>query len=124
MKNFFLRKMVLVLGLLSTLLGGCAYKEINVNVDRPANIDMSAYPTIGVWKFKGRKGDLATSELNEALSHSKRFKVVNNRELEKILKKQGLQSTEIFDENHAIELGKVLGTSAVISGKIETYDYQ
>lgn len=59
-----------------------------------------------------------TEQMTIALSHSKVLKMVERKDIQKILKELELQNTGIMDEETAAKFGKLVGARILVSGTI------
>lgn len=104
-------------------LGGCAWTTATVPVTMAPEINMQNYPSLGVWSLTGLGGEDITEEITQELVASGRFKVQNSRQLQELLRSQGQQVGAEFTGEMAEKLGRVMTTSAVISGRVRAYSY-
>jgi len=63
-----------------------------------------------------------TSTLTTELVNTEKYRVVERAQIEKILKEQGLQSTQMASAQ-AVELGKLLGVRKIITGEYSGLNY-
>ena len=109
-----------VLGVgVACLLSGCKTVTLQVPVLRPAEINMAKYKQVAVAEVGGNAGRAVADKLNEGLVESGRFTVVDRQNLDRILKEQELNASDMADASNAAKLGKVMGTSALIFGTAE-----
>ena len=113
---------VLVLSF-TILLTGCATVSIRVPFTKPAEIDLKGIENIAIGDIEGPGGKDLQDELTQALFESERFQVVDRQHLDRILTEHELQYSGAIDESTAIELGKLIGSTAFIFGRIQKYDY-
>jgi len=89
---------------------------------QPAEIDIKA-KNIAVLPFKNDKKIGLTGKLESALSNVRfngkpYFNVVDRRNIHNTIKEQKRQSSGLYNENSEIEIGSLMGASALISGTI------
>ncbi len=123
-------KPVTFLSLFLVLLLGCGTKSIQMTVLRPAEVNLKDYHTIAVAQIVNVKGrpsghakDLA-EQITQKLVESGRFDVVDRRHLKAVLKEQSLGASGLVDESTASELGRLLGASVLIFGRIQEDVYK
>ncbi|MEE9163132.1 MAG: CsgG/HfaB family protein, partial [Candidatus Neomarinimicrobiota bacterium] len=112
------------------LLAACGTTSVAVTVTRPAEINLREYRKIAIGDIVdqyGRKGrhasDLA-DEITSVLFASQQFEVLNRENLARIMSEHALSETGIIDESTAPEIGKIVGTAALVFGRIQTDHYQ
>ncbi len=116
--------------LVALLAAGCGTSSVVITVTRPAEINLKDYRKIAIGDITdqyGRKGKHAkdlSDELTSALFVSDQFEVLNRDNLARIMTEHSLSETGIIDESTAPELGQVIGTAALIFGRIQTDQYQ
>lgn len=112
--------------LAALLLNSCSTKTVMMTVMRPAEINLKHYPKIALGDFVNARGyiDQHALDLRDALTReliaTKRFEVVDRQTLGKIIQEQRLAASGLIDEKSAPALGKLLGASALIFGRITT----
>ncbi len=123
-------KPVTFLSLFFVLLLSCGTKSIQMTVLRPAEVNLKKYHTIAVAQIVNVKGRPAghakdlTEEINRKLVQSDRFDVVDRSHLKTVLKEQSLGASGLVDENTASELGRLLGASVLVFGRIQEDAYK
>ncbi len=124
--SVFIRLSFLVIFL---FLISCGTKTVMMTVLRPAEINLKHYPKIALGDFVNPRGriDQHALDLRDALTQqliaTKRFEVVDRQTLGKIIQEQKLAASGLIDEKSAPTLGKLLGASALIFGRITTDRY-
>jgi tetratricopeptide (TPR) repeat protein len=98
---------------------GCGTVRVSVPVTRPAEINMSSYPTIGVGGLSGSNHEVVATALEEGLVRSGRFKVVDREHLASVMRELQLSASDLADPNKASKLGKQITANALIFGTIE-----
>ncbi|HEX9974013.1 MAG TPA: CsgG/HfaB family protein, partial [bacterium] len=78
---------------------------------------------IAVLQFSGWQGrdvqiyqDALTDKISTLIIESQRFNVIDRRNIDKIMREQGLQMSGIIDENTAVEFGKIIGVQKMLIG--------
>ena len=112
--------------MLSMLLAalGCSTQEIEVDVLRPASVDLSQHKNLAIEHIVGEGGDLFIDELTTALSRSDWFQIVDRQNEAAIERELRRTRGDLFDPDKVAELGKLLGAKALIHGQVNTYSYQ
>ncbi len=125
-----LSRTALFLVLVCTLLPlvvSCGVKRMALRVRRPAEINMRDYKRIAVADIDGwdryRAGDLSDA-LVTYLLESGTFEVLDRQHLGMILDEHDLTLRGIVDEDAAIELGKFIGSAALIFGRVQTDHFE
>jgi len=113
------RSLLLLISLL--LLAGCAQKT-KIAMLQPAEIDIKA-KNIAVLPFKndrkiGLSGKLESALSNVRFNGKPYFNVVDRRNIDSTIKEQKRQSGGLYNENSEVEIGSLMGASALISGAI------
>ena len=112
-----------VLLLLMSCLFSCAAPQVELQVRRPAEVDMSNYRKIAIADFRGpkRSGSQAASILTSELYKTGYFDIFERQQMEKILDEQDFAASGLVDDAAAAEIGKILGVQALIFGEVTTY---
>jgi hypothetical protein len=106
--------------MLALLLSGCASGRVRVPVMRPAEINLSRYPTLGVAGLAGGDGaSTVTGLLEEALIGTRRFQVVDRQRIDAVMSELQLASTDLADSGKSVKLGSLLVAGALIDGRVE-----
>ena len=68
-------------------------------------------------------GDILYDKLIDSFVEQKRFRLVERKELDKVLQELKLSTSELTDPDHALQVGKLLSAHTLLSGTvIETSD--
>lgn len=115
-------KKILFTSAAALLLGGCAANVIMRNGGTEAARPMR----VAVLPFKPAPGSAGSGELAyEAFStyllNVKNYSVVDRGALDQLIKEQKLTSTGVFDQEKAVEIGKLLGAEGVVIGAVTEY---
>jgi curli biogenesis system outer membrane secretion channel CsgG len=114
---------ILLLLTLNLLISGCAQK-VSVKALEPAEISAAAKTkNIAVTKFSPDYVNL-TDKVEAAISKQRidgkpYFTVINRSDFKKVIKEQKLQNSGLVDTSTTVEVGKVLGAQAIISGSVD-----
>jgi len=65
-----------------------------------------------------KQAEYFTEQIAVSLSKNKTFKIVERKDLQKILGELELQSSDLFDEEKSAKLGKFLGAKIILIGKL------
>jgi len=106
---------------LLSLLSGCAQRT-KIAMLQPAEIDIKA-KNIAVLPFKGDIKTGLAGKLEAALTRVRfngkpYFNVVDRQGIKSIIKEQKRQHNGLYRENVEVEVGSLVGASALISGRI------
>ena len=120
---------------LSTLIPGlillsCGTSSVYITMKRPAEINLKDYRKIAIgdivnqYSQQSRHAKDLADEITSVLLNSGQFEVLDRQHLARILDEHSLSETGIIDENTAPEIGKIVGTAALVFGRIQADDYQ
>ena len=115
---------------LALVIASCGTSSIYINVKRPAEINLKEYRKIAIGDIVdqyGKKGGHAkdmADEITSVLFTSGQFEVLDRQNLARIMTEYSLSETGIVDESTAPEIGKVIGTAALVFGRIQTDQYK
>jgi len=118
---------VLALGL---VLNACGTKSVMMTVLRPAEVNLKSYSKIAVGSVVNQSNRLnrhsedIADEITTRLVKSGRFDVIDRQHLKAVLKEQSMAASGLIDEKSAPTLGRLLGVSALIFGKIRQDVYK
>ncbi len=101
-------------------------KTVYVNVTKPATYNVSDVKRIAVLDFNGpiNVGAGIASQFTNRLWKTQYFKVMERRELQKVLEEHALQMSGIISDSTAVEFGKILGVEGLIVGDVLSYEVQ
>ncbi|QTA93432.1 CsgG/HfaB family protein [Desulfonema magnum] len=103
------------------LLTGCGH-GISVPVIRPAEIDLGRANKIAIGRITGNMGPRMADLLTSRLFESGYFQVLDRENIDRIMQEHQLNLSGLVDEQTAVKLGKLTGTSALIFGhSVMTY---
>ncbi len=116
------KKVLVTLGLAAAIFSGCAQK-VTIKALEPAEVARVANTkTIAVTPFKrdyiGLASKIETEIAMKKLDGQPYFKVVDRTAINNILKEQRLQSSGLMDEGTSVQIGKLAGAKALISGEV------
>ena len=121
---------ILILFIFSLFLFSCGTKSVSLMVVRPAEVNLKGYDKIAVGQILNARGltnvhseDLA-EEITAKLVASERFDVVDRQHLKTIMQEQSLGLTGMIDEQSAPKIGRLLGVSVLIFGRIQQDGYK
>ncbi|MCH7575691.1 MAG: tetratricopeptide repeat protein [Candidatus Marinimicrobia bacterium] len=111
------------------LLTACGTASVYLTVTRPAEINLSDYRKIAIADFESMKGntsrradDLA-DKITEGLFASQAYEVLDRQNLAAILQEHSLGESGLIDENTAPQIGKIIGSAAILFGRIQSASY-
>jgi tetratricopeptide (TPR) repeat protein len=90
---------------------------------KPAEINLSPYKKIAIGEIGGHGGEEIGSILTQALFDSARYEVLDREHLQTIMKEQNLSLTDSFDSKTSVKVGKMIGSAALIFGKVQRREY-
>jgi tetratricopeptide (TPR) repeat protein len=104
------------------LSAGCA-ETVRVSRLKPAEVDVTGYRKIAVARVTGRNGRAIAASLEQALYDSGRFEVLDRSNLGMILQEQDLSTSGAVDPDETVQVGKLVGSAALIFGHVGRRDY-
>lgn len=114
----------LLLFTITILITGCATtSSFNVQVTKPAEINLKDYKKIAIGGIRGEGGNDLTDELTQALIESARFEVLDRNHIQTIMDEHKLNMSGMVDETAAVQIGKFIGSAAMIFGRVSNYKY-
>lgn len=105
------------------LLIGCAAKTFNARITRPAEVNLKGYSKIAIGEITGKGGTEVSEDLTQALFESGRFEVLDRQHLARIMQEHKLGVSDVVDASTAAQLGKFIGTAALVFGRVSVYKY-
>lgn len=124
LNTFVILFAVLMLGLF------CGTTSMMISVKRPAEINLQGFKQIAVGDItaadrrnRNHANDIA-DEITAKLFASGQFDVLDRQNLKRIIEEQKLSISGLVDEKSAAELGKVLGATAFIFGRVTNDNYK
>ena len=102
------------------LLGACGggYRSVRVPMLRPAEVNLSAYPSIGVTRLDGDRGTDFAALIEEKLVEAGRFQVVDRTHVAQVMSELRLSASDLAKGN-AVKLGGLVTAGALISGSVD-----
>lgn len=76
------------------------------------------------WRWDWRVGQGVADMLVTSLVRTKKFQVVERKQLGKVLAEQGLQQTAFVNPATAVKVGKLMGATHVILGKVTEFSLE
>jgi len=120
----------IVIALSLSMFISCGTQKILINVSRPAEINLNQYKKIAIGSIDSESGygsqhsnDVA-DDFAEALFNTKRFDVLDRHHMGKILAEHQLGQTGLVDASTAKQLGKFIGSAALVFGRIQADTYK
>lgn len=102
------------------LCAACASAPVRVPVLRPAEVNLASYPSLAVGGLGGRGDTRALADgLEQALSNSRRFQVVERRKVSDALRALELTPADVADPANATRVGRLISAAALVSGEVE-----
>lgn len=123
MKKAKIAIVVLILGVVTAFIGCAMQEKIVVPITKPAEVNLKGIDQIAVGDITGFKGDDISDKITTALFNSGRYEVLDRDNLNNILREQSLSMVGITDPEASAKLGKVLGATAIVTGRIGGHDY-
>jgi len=123
----FITPTVSILALFSFLLVSCGTSRVLLNVKRPAEINLKGFKKIAIGSITGGQGNHA-SDISDGITTklvgSNSFEVLDRQNLQKILDEHKLTMEGVIDPNGAAELGKFIGSAALVFGRVQSDKYK
>ena len=111
---------LLLAAALLPLLGACGgYRTVRVPMLRPAEINLSAYPSLGVTSLGGDTGNEIASLIEEKLVEGGHFQVVDRTHMTQVMDELRLSASDLAQGNNAVKLGGLVTAGALISGSVD-----
>ncbi len=123
MKKFLRTKYLSSLITLLLFLYACGTTKLMVPVTRPAEINLNKFKTIAIGEIRGKGGEDLAEDLTAKIFRSGRFEVLDRQHLNKLLSEHNLSFSGLVNPETSAELGQLLGTSALIFGRVSKYEY-
>ncbi len=117
------RFLVPIITVTFVLLFGCATTYLKVPVQKPANINLAGIKKIAIGEITGNGAGDFSDELTAKLFESDRFDVLDRQHFNDILQEHKLTYSGLMDDSTTAEIGKLLGSAALIFGRVSNYDY-
>ncbi len=116
-----MKKIILIL-LLAVLAFTCS-KKVVVNIQKPAQYDVSDIKRIAVFDFNGpeKSGEIIAGKFTTKLWKTQYFSIMERKELKKILEEHALQMSGIIDNATVVEYGKIIGVDGIVLGDVTAY---
>jgi tetratricopeptide (TPR) repeat protein len=102
---------------------GCATTYMKVPVTKPARINLVGIKKIAIGEITGTGSADFADELTTRLFNSNRYEVLDRQNLDRIFQEHKLSYTGAIDENTAAELGKFIGSAALVFGRVSQNRY-
>jgi hypothetical protein len=116
-----------ICAIFSFLLISCGTSKVLLTVKRPAEINLKNFKKIAIGNITGGNGNHATDVsdgITSRLVQANTFEVLDRQNLQKILDEHKLNMTGVVDQNSVAELGKIIGSAALVFGRIQTDNYK
>jgi curli biogenesis system outer membrane secretion channel CsgG len=116
-----MREIIGVLTLL-LLLSGCS-QTVRMKAIVPAEIDRAASTkTIAVSRFENDSvnlsGKIEAQIAKQLLDGTPYFTIVSRNDFDRLIKEQKLQNSGLLEPSQAVDVGKLMGAEAIISGSV------
>lgn len=111
---------IMVVVILGT--AACA-TTVTVHRLKPAEVNLARFKKVAVGGVRGEQGADFAGRLTQAMLASGRFEVVDREHLDTILREQRLNLSDLADESAAPEVGKLIGSAALIFGSVGAHRY-
>ncbi|MDH5527469.1 MAG: hypothetical protein OEY97_09205 [Nitrospirota bacterium] len=109
---------------MAMLVSACGTTTLKVTRMKPAEINISGFEQIAVSDMRGPSGGLVADRISQALFNSGRFQVLDRENLNAILQEQQLSMSDYTDPAQAVQVGRMLGSAALVFGSVNRYDYE
>jgi hypothetical protein len=117
-------KLLLLLGTTVAIMTTGCVQKVRMKVLEPAEVGaMADNKKIAVTTFKkdhyvGLASKIETQLTKQIIDGKPYFTTVDRKSISNVIKEQKLQSSGLMDENTAVQIGKLVGAQALISGEI------
>jgi len=117
-------KLLLTLGMTAAIFTTGCVQKVKIKVLEPAEVGRVANTkVIAVTDFKkdygvGLSGKIETEISRQILDGKPYFTAVDRKSINKIVREQRFQSSGLLNEETSVQIGKLLGAQALISGEI------
>jgi len=123
MKNMKFKSLFYGLCLLAIILSnGCA-PSARIPITKPAEVNLKGVNKIVIGSLEGNSGKSFGDLLTNRLFESKKFEVLDRDNLGRVMSEHSLNASGAVDTSTAVELGKLIGASALIAGNVNL-DYK
>jgi tetratricopeptide (TPR) repeat protein len=105
------------------LLLSCAAPGFNVKVLRPAEINLAGIDKIAIGSIEGPANAEVAEALATSIFNSGRYEVLDRQHLYEIFQEHRLSFSGMVDQETAVEIGKLVGSAALVFGRVSTHKY-
>jgi len=116
--------LIFTMFLMFAMIYGCATTSLKVPVTKPAKVNLSGISKIAIGEIRGPHSSDVTDELTSKLFQSGRFTILDRQHLDNLLREHDLQYSNLVDKNSTVKLGKLMGSAALIFGRVSQHDYK
>lgn len=109
--------------LFGILIVGCATTSMNMRITKPAEINLAGINKIAIGEITGPSNSEVTEVLTTKLFNSGRFEVLDRQHVDQLFTEHKLTFSGVIDENTAVEIGKLIGSAALIFGRVSNHKY-
>jgi tetratricopeptide (TPR) repeat protein len=110
-----------LIALSALLLLACA-PTFNLQVTKPAEVDMMGLKRLAVGDIEGPAGKELSLELTSALFDTKAFELVDRTHLNQVFQEVNFTNSGMADEATVLQMGKMLGSAAMVFGRVTGYE--
>ncbi len=101
----------------------CGTTYMTVPVTKPARTNLGHVKTIAIGEIKGSGSQDFADELTTKLFQSGRYEVVDRQHFRELLEEHKLSMSGLVDETSSAQVGKFLGSAAMIFGRVSQHEY-
>ncbi len=116
-------KGLIAVSLTFALLLACASTSMYVPVTKPAKVNLAGISKIAIGDITGPASADVADELTMLLFQSDRYQVLDRQHLGQILDEHDLTYAGLVDNNTAVEMGKLIGSAALVFGRVGKHHY-
>ncbi len=109
----------LVTALCAALTGCGGHKLVRVPMVKPAEVNLAAYPSLGVTQLTGDHEGALAALIEGKLVDGGRFQVVDRTHTNQVMNELRLSASDLAQGNNAIKLGGLVTAGALISGAVD-----
>ncbi len=112
------------------ILISCGSSSMMITVKRPAEVNLKGYSRIAIGDIADPNGRVSQHSrdmadmLTSVLFDTKKFEVLDRQNLKSLMQEQKLSLSGLVDESSAVELGKIIGSAALVFGRIQKDSYK
>ncbi len=110
----------------SLLLACSSASVVNMNMMKPATLDLPGVKEIAIADFQGqdRSGSQIATLVQSMLMEVQHYGILERDKLRRVLEEQNLGMSGVVDDATAAQVGQLLGVDALVFGEVTTYEVE